>query len=1104
MRFNHVTVCLSYLLGSTLANVVFRNEHLAIRQDSTDSLLPTLSGSASVSTTLLANPQNPSSSASESTIRSSRTSEATTDTTASARDSVATTQTPSPTVSDAIASSTSIIPTTTATPSTNGTSAQDDSAQALPLPPHITPALSIAGVFLVLTGVVYGVIGVKNQWIHVFLSTAYLASVAVVVLIIYVVNPPINNALQGAYFIGVFMSGLIFGGGALVFKEMTEGLGCLLGGFCLSMWFLTLKAGGLVTSTSGKAIFIAVFCLVCWSTSFSHYTRPYGLIFSTSFAGATALVLGIDCFSKGGLKEFWVYLWDLNDDLFPLDTNTYPVTRAIRVEIAIIVIATIFGVISQIRLWKVVQTRQKAREAAVVEDVRRRNAVEEALGRHLERQNDRDRSEWERRYDDRRDIGNGTTTWSEAHGDEKAFASSSITEIGSNEHLGSKESLEMTSMAANPNKQLYSSKSKRQSNTSVHPIQEVEEEDRGLEKRDHKHRSVVDVTGSEGLLPRLDTEDFGFGRDSPKSPRIEQHELTKNPSRASMLQDESILSLRPQNSKPASNKTAHRLQVGEAEAHPKKRKSLELLNDLKRRSIQSLRSRSPMDHDKSLHEHRTESKEALVRPTSIATRSRASSVAATLDEENEKLDLQPLEFDELVRYGSRPPQIVISPSQNFSFTEQLQAGLPSSPSALSESFEADPEAIVRLPDVKVHGFDLDLSGRSAGDTNQTSINENLTRDALQRVPSQTSNVVMSYRTNEWAKHIATADAPIYEEPESAVVRDNEAAMRLVATTPIQNLSIESSTKLESPKTAPAPPLDLKVDTDLQAAKSIISTPTSEHELLATPLAQLHKDTSLSRVASDASTRSPPRRSFTDPVQQAATEQPHQAKQTRRISNPLQRQASVIQHSTIDENAVTDFVPKLYAPKRASPNMNNMGPYQHFYTSQSSSQIDLTRSGSNGSSKQQYPSAFTRSPSAAQGSFDNQGYAARSNSPYDGHHPTALRSETRLTDYGSKSHQPLQRNNTNESRRENMLADWRMQLGQTQNTQGFPQTMAPNPYSQQMLDYQTEKTRKEQQKHQRARQEAALDQTMRTQGMIDAHKEVLKRMQSQANKKLADK
>lgn len=125
----------------------------------------------------------------------------------------------------------------------------------------------------------------------------------------YVMHPPVQDAVQGGYFVAVFCTGVIFGGLALIFHEITEGLGCLLGGFCLSMWLLELKPGGLLTASGSKGALIGAISAGIYATSFNHYTRPYSLIGSTSFAGATAIVLGIDCFSQAGLKEFWLYLW---------------------------------------------------------------------------------------------------------------------------------------------------------------------------------------------------------------------------------------------------------------------------------------------------------------------------------------------------------------------------------------------------------------------------------------------------------------------------------------------------------------------------------------------------------------------------------------------------------------------------------------------------------------------------------------------------------------------------------------------------------------------------------------------------------------------------
>lgn len=179
----------------------------------------------------------------------------------------------------------------------------------LPLEPVITPAIGITGVILLCTGLAYAIIGIKHKWLLVFLSAAYLASLSITVLIIYVMSPPVSDAIQGAYFVAAVATGLIFGAISLVFKEVTEGFGCIVGGFCLSMWFLVLKPGGLIESTTGRAIMIGAFSAVGWSLAFSQYTRTYGTIICTSFGGAMISMIGIDCFTRAGLKEFWIYIW---------------------------------------------------------------------------------------------------------------------------------------------------------------------------------------------------------------------------------------------------------------------------------------------------------------------------------------------------------------------------------------------------------------------------------------------------------------------------------------------------------------------------------------------------------------------------------------------------------------------------------------------------------------------------------------------------------------------------------------------------------------------------------------------------------------------------
>ncbi|CAI7669377.1 unnamed protein product [Penicillium pancosmium] len=250
----------------------------------------------------------------------------------------------------------------------------------LPLQPDLSPALGVGGFILLISGAALALIGIRKRCIP----------------------RSIGCDIQGGYLVAVVVTGAVFGGLALVFKEITEGLCCLLGGFCIGMWLMTVKAGGLVTESGAKVGFIIAFSAGFYCLSFSHYTRSYGSMVCTSFGGATALVLGIDCFSRAGLKEFWLYVWGLNDNMFPLNTNTYPVTRNIRVELAITIIVTVFGVIAQMRLWKVIKERRANEASSREEEEKKKEEAEAEVGRQLEKKNQQERAEWERMY------GNGS------------------------------------------------------------------------------------------------------------------------------------------------------------------------------------------------------------------------------------------------------------------------------------------------------------------------------------------------------------------------------------------------------------------------------------------------------------------------------------------------------------------------------------------------------------------------------------------------------------------------------------------------------------------------------------------------------------------------
>ncbi|TDZ27139.1 hypothetical protein C8035_v011968 [Colletotrichum spinosum] len=271
----------------------------------------------------------------------------------------------------------------------------------LPLAPRITPGWAVAGVILLGVGLAYALIGIRHAMLHNFLSVAYATGLVITVVIVYLAALPMNLGTQGGFVTAAVLPAIVLGIlASWCLREITECFACLLGGFCFSMWLLCLQEGGLL-SGMGKVIFIIVLSLAAFATYFTRWTRDWALITTISFTGATSTVLGIDCFSKAGLKEFWAYIWHLNDNLFPLDTVTYPLTRGIRVELATIVLLFCIGIISQKKLWNVVKNHRTKRQDELAEQRRVHDEEELNVGKQIEAETARERRAWERVHGDR-------------------------------------------------------------------------------------------------------------------------------------------------------------------------------------------------------------------------------------------------------------------------------------------------------------------------------------------------------------------------------------------------------------------------------------------------------------------------------------------------------------------------------------------------------------------------------------------------------------------------------------------------------------------------------------------------------------------------------
>ena len=629
-------------------------------------------------------------------------------------------------------------------------------------------------------------------------------------------HPPINNAVQGAYFIAAFLTGVLFGGGSIIFADVTEGLSCLLGGFCLSMWFLVLTPGGLAKSTAGRAILIACFTLGTFAFYISHYTRPYALIGSISFAGATVAVLGIDCFSRAGLKEFWLYLWselfltcsiklyqwllgvnhlsDLNDALFPPHYDKpYPITRGIRVEIACIILIFLLGVMSQVKVWKIIKARRENRAALMLEEARRRDQSEEELGRRLEEGNEQERAVWEAVYGERADskrqnvdsaIGTSTTV---------SVRKGSLSDVKVELRNSGTESIEMSNLdrsEGSDGKQSHETQDQKSNPVTVRIAPEDLIQEALHPSSERQGQPENDATQSQSLSANESgLRTTPLSRDDPEAKTSQQGK--DESSATGHVGGPEIVPLPfkvPDNQPEQGDIDASSIATFATSDLPGNRISKRLSGNSLLRNL----SKRPQSYAQKF----STSEEALVIPH--AEDDRASSVAATVDaisldhemEGNEpESPIRPVSLDELNSTGQEDKakskidltasihgalhtkntsNLVVHTTKAQDGETALVVGMtPGNQSgdtlANSRQNSSTGEHRSEVPEdsLVVGGTAQQQSSEKKRDSNENKSNQ-LTKLSDQ-LSDGASKVVMAYRTNEWAKHLEGAEMPELEE-----------------------------------------------------------------------------------------------------------------------------------------------------------------------------------------------------------------------------------------------------------------------------------------------------------------------------------------------------
>ena len=425
-------------------------------------------------------------------------------------------------------------------------------------------------------------------------------------------------------------------------------------------------------------------------------------------------------------------------------------TRGIRVETAAIIIITLFGIISQLKVWKIIKRKREERAAETLKKEHERDLSDEEQGKKVEADNQQDRPLWEALHGDKSgskvqagylDSGIGT----------EAPSSTRQSSVG-NARISNDEGIEMHDMPGSTNGPHDGGR------LTVH----VAQDDFFYDIPTHGgQRSSVDhsVVGSSTSAPKASASIASTSKETTRiSPKALDPNLTLQPKVVPppfRIPDLDSASDDGGSSIAASAPTEHLPDRGS-----------------KRFSGSSIGRRLSKRSRVSYVANGT-SEEALVVPH--IEDDRASSLAATADGVSDQGD-----DDEVMNY-SRSGTPVIENILDGASLEALQAASHRSnrvsQSAVedpAESGSADREpASVALPDsrpVSVAGAEQlrDGSQHELGAASKTTSETSEQRKERVRLsgnlPEGGSKVVTAYRTNEWAKHLESAEAPIWDTP----------------------------------------------------------------------------------------------------------------------------------------------------------------------------------------------------------------------------------------------------------------------------------------------------------------------------------------------------
>ena len=301
--------------------------------------------------------------------------------------------------------STSSAPTASSTANATLSTSQGASASALPLHTIIDPAFGVLGAILIITGLPMAFYGHRNRWSSYFLSGFFALALICISIILKVgvepaVNPP-SKAIRGLFLVAAVIAGAVGGIISIVFWRGASMLACGLGGFFFGLFLQAVRSGGLIRPVGLRFILYVGLYAAFFTASCIERIHSFVLALSTAIIGATALTLGIDCFSTQGLKEFYVRNLGF-DSLFnkkyppTFENGHFPLVQGMQIELGVLGALILMGFAFQMRLWSDLRTQLSALKRA--DERRNLRSKAERAARAVARTAKRDLEEWEARH----------------------------------------------------------------------------------------------------------------------------------------------------------------------------------------------------------------------------------------------------------------------------------------------------------------------------------------------------------------------------------------------------------------------------------------------------------------------------------------------------------------------------------------------------------------------------------------------------------------------------------------------------------------------------------------------------------------------------------